>query len=526
MIRSARHIFKVASLSVLSAVVMFVLLVPNALSQSGRFEGRETEPQFEQNRRGELPAGFERPVSNRYEQPAYRRASPIVQTGHSEAFSGEFAEDDLKSRLSKVEEYINGQKAASAKKKADDAKKPTFKIGGRIHSDYWGFMNSSPGIGFYEHSDPASADFGNEPESRFQFRRIRLEMRGDIFENMMWRTQIDFNNPQTPELKDVWIGFKNLPYDHELLVGIQKRPLGMDHLNSSRFNVFTERPLVVEAFNEDARRPGITLYGNTDELDWGWAAGLYLLDNITTTGRYIGDSMQGSVNARLFNSPWYEDDGRNYFHWAMAGMFAKPDGDVDPGDTNANDGRFRTRAEARSSSRWLDTGRIRGADNYEIAAVEGLFNLGPLHIMTEYQAAWMQRDGSTPGTGPDVFFHGAYVHVAYFLTGEHIPYSRKSGTIGRALPFNPFNPVSMFRGGGSGWGAWQVAVRYSYLDLTDKDIMGGVEQNLEVALNWYFTSHSKLQMGVIIGDIEKHRPVAGYRSGDFTIAGIRFAADF
>lgn len=434
---------------------------------------------------------------------------------------------DADGRLLKVEDWINKFQGGLDKKKAEAAKKPTFKIGGRIHADYWGFAKSSDGIGFLENSDPTSAKFGDDPESRFLFRRIRLEMRGDIFENMMWRTQIDFNNPSSAEIKDVWIGFKNLPGNHELLLGNQKRPLGLDHLNSSRFNVFTERPLVVEAFNEDARRPGITLYGNTEDDSWGWAAGGYLLENITGDGRYIGDSTQGSLNIRLWNSPWYEDDGQNYFHWAVAGMFAKPDGDRFPTDTNANDGRFRTRAEGRSSSRWIDTGRIAGADWYEVLALESMFNSGPLQIVSEYQFSWMQRDGSTPGTGPNVYFHGAYVHASYFLTGEHMTYNRKRGTIGRVTPHENFWLANRCRGcSGGGWGAWQIAARYSYLDLTSKDIRGGVEHNVEVALNWHWTSHSRMQFGLGYGDIEQHRPVGGFTGGNFLIAGTRFAVDF
>lgn len=461
-------------------------------------------------------------------RPAGRQPSGIRHVGHSTFFPEDKAKPDADSdRLLKVEEYINNQKAEAAKKKAEAAKKPTFKIGGRIHADYWGFPVSSDGIGFLEHPVPGSPAFGNDPENRFLFRRIRLEMRGDIFETMMWRTQIDFNNPQTPELKDVWIGFKNLPCNHELLIGIQKRPLGLDHLNSSRFNVFHERPLVVEAFNEDARRPGVTLYGNTYDDAWGWANGLYLLENVTTDGRYIGDSTQASWNGRLWNSPIYEDDGATFLHWAIAGMVAKPDGDRDPGDTNLNEGRFRTRAEGRSTSRWINTGRIPGADWYEILAFEAMYNEGPLQLVGEYQFNWMQRDNRTIGTGPDLFFHGAYVYVAYFLTGEHMTYNRKRGTLGRLTPHQNFWLADWCRGcHGSGWGAWQVALRYSYLDLTSHDIRGGVEHNLELGLNWHWTSHSQLQFGLIYGDIEQHRPVGGFDGGSFLIAGARFQADF
>ena len=63
---------------------------------------------------------------------------------------------------------------AEADKKAAAAKKPTLKINGRIHADYWNFTDDSPGIGFFEHPGAAAANYGADPEDRFFFRRIRL----------------------------------------------------------------------------------------------------------------------------------------------------------------------------------------------------------------------------------------------------------------------------------------------------------------------------------------------------------------
>lgn len=399
--------------------------------------------------------------------------------------------------------------------------KPTFRINGRIHLDYWAFPEASPGIGFFEHPNPAAANFGTDPEDAFRFRRIRLEMRGDILENMMYRVQVDFAAPAEPEMKDVWIGFKNLPGNQELLVGSQKRPLGLDHLNSSRYNVFLERPFVVETFNEDARRLGITMYGNCEDDSFGWVYGLYNLENVKDDGEYRGDSLQLSGNARLFGSPWYDEqsDGRYYFHWGLAGMLAHPDGNNVPAATNDNESRFATRPEARSVGRWLDTGRIPGAEWYEIAAVEGILNVGPLQIVGEFMTNWLQRDDTTPGTGPDLMFHGGYVYVSYFLTGEHIPYDRGSGTIDRVVPFENFFL-------GHGCGAWNVAVRYSYLDVTDGDIAGGVGHSVTGAVNWHWNPFAKLQFNLLYGDIDDHADVGGYTSGHYLIAGTRIAVEF
>ncbi|MEZ6061794.1 MAG: porin [Planctomycetaceae bacterium] len=439
-------------------------------------------------------------------------------------------EDEFEDRLKKLEEGWEKLDTAwtkfdeaEKKAKADAAKKPTFKLNGRIHADFWDFLNQDPAIGFFEHPDPAQANFGTDPEDRFAFRRVRLEMGGDILETMLWRTQIDFNNPQTPEFKDVYFGFKNLPNNQELLIGNQKRPLGLDHLNSSRNNVFLERPFVVEAFNEDARRPGICMYGHTDDESIHWRYGAYYLENITTDGRVIGDSRQMSLNGRLATSPWYDEasDGRGYFHLAISGMAAKPDGDVTAAMSNSNESRFRTRPEARSDSRWLDTGRIAGAHWYEVLGLESIFNVGPLQVVGEYQHNFVQRDGFS-----DVQFHGGYFYVSYFLTGEHIPYERTSGTIGRVKPFENFFLVDKCDGcRGHGWGAWNIAARYSYLDVTDADILGGVGESGTLALNWFWTPYSKVQFNLIYGQID-NRNVAGFTGGDYLIAGTRFAVEF
>ncbi len=419
---------------------------------------------------------------------------------------------------------------AEEKKKADAKKKPTFKINGRIHADFWDFLNDNGGVGFLENpiagdgADGNAANDGVDPRDRFKFRRIRLEMKGDILESMYWRTQIDFNNPQTAEMKDVFIGFKNLPNNYRIQIGNQKRPLGLDSLNSSRFNVFLERPFVTEAFNEDARRPGICFYSNTDDESLIWQYGAFYLENITTDGRYLGDERQMSVNFRVAGSPWYDEcsDGQGYFHWAVAGMVAHPDGTDDATSGHRNEARFRSRPEARSSNRWLNTGRVVGADWFETIGLESIFNVGPLQITGELMQNYMQRDGFA-----DTQFHGGYIYANYMLTGEHIPYDRKSGTLGRLKPFEDFFLADRCdRYAKRGWGAWGVAARYSYLDISDADVLGGVGESATLAVNWHWNAYAKLQFNLIYGDIDNRDPITGTTGGTYLIAGTRFAVDF
>lgn len=454
---------------------------------------------------------------------------PRDQAGHpeEEPASTEEAEKGNGEGGSSLEERLV-ELEKTLKKFEEEAKAapelPTLEIGGRIHFDTWSFADDSEGIHFFE--NPVT---GVDPENRIFFRRVRLALGGDIWQNMIYRFQIDFNTPSEPEYKDVYIGFTELPVLQTLIIGNHKRPLGLDHLNSSRFNIFMERSLAVEAFNEDSRRIGISSEGVSEDEVYNWRYGIFNLESTALDGEYIGDSLQMSLNARLASSPWYDETsgGRGYFHWAVSSMFADPDGDADPADTNQNEARFCTRSELRSEQRWLDTGRIQGAEAYEIMGLETILNVGPLQIVGEYMPSWVQRDDVIPASEPDLFFHGGYVYVAYMLTGEHVPYDRETGTIDRVKPFEDFFFVRRCSGGhGSGWGAWQAALRYSYLDLTDEDIRGGVENNVTLGLVWYFNPYANLQFNAVYGDIEDHRPIGGYTAGHFTALGTRLRMDF
>jgi phosphate-selective porin OprO/OprP len=454
---------------------------------------------------------------------------PTEEESTEEALDSDVAKrlkalEDLEKRFGSLEEDWNEFQDAQKEKKEADAEKPTMKINGRIQLDYWNFLEDSEGIGYFEHDDPGSPQFGTDPEDRVAFRRVRLEISGAIPQDLFYRMQIEFNNPSELEFKDVYLGFDNLPWNQRLLVGIQKRPLALDQWNSSRYNVFMERPTIVDAFDEDARRLGIGMWGVSDAETWAWQYGLFTLENPQDDGRVIGDSMQLSGNARLGNTFLWCDDGRQYAWFAASAMVAHPDAEDSAADSEENEARFRARPEARSDNRWVDTGVIEGADWFEVGGLEAVYNDGPFQVVGEWLTNWTHRDDAIAGTPEDLRFHGGYVYASYTLTGEHIPWDRETGQLDRLEPFNPWTPWRPC--GCKGWGAWNVGARYSFIDLTDEDILGGTEQNVTLALNWHWTAYAKLQYDVGYGEIYDREPVGGFTSGNFWTSGLRLACDF
>lgn len=461
--------------------------------------------------------------------------SSIGAESRDESESFEQMLKDMQARWEKQDELNDEFTKSIESKVSPDSSAATMSIGGRIHTDYWAFPGDSPGVNTFETGDSTVS-----PQDRFLFRRIRLHAEGEVSDNMLYKAETEFSGGNDFEIRDVYIGFKDLPYLQRLVIGNQKRPYGLDHINSSRYNIFIERPFIVESFNEDARRLGIVSYGVTDQQDWNWRYGVYNMRLIQDEGEYVSDHYQLELAGRLANTIWYDESsgGRGYAHWAISGSIAHPDGSAGgdpsapfaPGDNRraANEARFRHRPEARSSSRWIDTGRIAGAQWYELMGLEGVVNVGPVQVVGEYMNVWLQRD---PAFGDDLFLHGGYAYASYFLTGEHMAWDREMGQLDRISPFENFFLVDRCNGGvGTGWGAWQVAVRYSYADLTDQNVFGGMGESVTLALVWYLNPNANLQLNYINGSISDRNvtDVNGltFTGGDYDIIGARLRIDF
>jgi phosphate-selective porin OprO/OprP len=67
------------------------------------------------------------------------------------------------------------------------------------------------------------------------------------------------------------------------------------------------------------------------------------------------------------------------------------------------------------------------------------------------------------------------------------------------VPAHPFNPWS----GEDGWGAWELAGRYSVTDLNSNDILGGKQQVYGVSLSWYPTSILRFQLQGNYVDVDR-----------------------
>jgi phosphate-selective porin OprO/OprP len=166
-----------------------------------------------------------------------------------------------------------------------------------------------------------------------------------------------------------------------------------------------------------------------------------------------------------------------------------------------------------------DTSEIPGSRQYTLAPEFALV-LNSLTVQAEWAGNWLTDavvSGVPQGT---LFYHGGYVQALYFLTGEHDNYDRKEGAFGRQVPLRDYH----IKKNDPDWacGAWQVGVRFSYVDLTDKTVQGGRVYDWTFGLNWYLNSSMKVQFNYIV----EHRNQPGAAVGWFNGVGVRAAYDF
>ena len=150
----------------------------------------------------------------------------------------------------------------------------------------------------------------------------------------------------------------------------------------------------------------------------------------------------------------------------------------------------------------------------DILDTEVAYVSGPFSVQGEWFNAFVDKsDGGTP------FFWGFYVLGSYFVTGESRPYNKSRGVFQKISPTHPFRPL---RGQ---WGALELALRWSYVDLKSAGVRGGRERNLSAGLNWYLWPRTRLIFNYIRINLLEH-DVPHVRNDYADIFMIRFQFGF
>jgi phosphate-selective porin OprO and OprP len=358
-------------------------------------------------------------------------------------------------------------------------------------------------VGAYFQADTASyGDDETDLSSGTELRRGRLSLSGTLLTDWDYKLEADFagttqstGTTNTVTATDAYLRWNGLrPW--AFTAGNFKVPFGLEAVSSGKYLTFTERGLPF-AFLTLRRLGGMVATNGAN-----WTASLGGFGDAVTSQNDDDEGYQAA--GRITFAPWFEAD--RALHFGLSGSWvaprqnglggrretiafrAKPETNIASDALVANTASIRRgRTFGNSSGRLVDTGNIPGGVNYvalggaELAAVYGPWSLQGEYIHTE-----VDRDQFG-----DLAFEGYYVYGSWFITGESRNYRGDKGVFDTLVPSKNFDPRYF------GWGAWELAARYSGLDLNDGTVEGGDIEEVTIGINWYPNAYVRLMANYV-----------------------------
>ena len=417
-------------------------------------------------------------------------AKPAAETAPAPQSDQDVLDVLLANKLISNEQFAALRVKTGQEKRTDPEAKAALKDGFKVKTQDTTFQAQ---LGVYFQLDAASYnDDATDFSSGTELRRGRISLGGTVFTDWDYKFEADFagttqgGTSNTVAVTDAYMRYTGLR-PLAITAGNFKVPFGLEAVSSAKYLTFTERGLPFAFLT--LRRLGAMASTNGD--NWTAAVGGFG-DAVTSQN---SDDEGGQFAGRFTFAPWYSGD--RVVHFGLSSSYVQPPKNP-AGNNRPETIQFRSKPESdimsdaltqstalvvpktqetfgRSSGRLVDTGNIPGDVNYvmlngaEIAAV-----YGPFSVQGEYIRADVDR-----ANGGNLLFDGYYGYASWLITGESRAYRGDKGVFDLLAPIHPF---SLSYGG---WGAWELATRYSALDLNDRKVFGGEIQDLTVGLNWY-----------------------------------------
>lgn len=340
------------------------------------------------------------------------------------------------------------------------------------------------------------------------FRRARFGFEGALARDFTYRVLVEMGGSGTEgpaRINDFWLGYTGFaPFT--IQVGAFSPPANMDDGISPENSVFLER-----ASSSELSR---TLGGADGRIGLGVRGnGSRWMSSMTLTTRTVNDAeVFDSQLAAVGRFGYLLATSSDYnIHAGLSGtwVFQPPDQGSTAAGTQRHVLRFRDRPEIRvDSTRLIDTGSI-DADSAYVYGLEAAANWKNWYLGAESFHYGIERTAAT-SLLPDPEFEGFYVQGSWILTGETRRYDVATGSFQSPRPFIPFTSAG-------GRGAWELALRYSHLDLdyhaglagtaaTADAIRGGVQDIWTLGVNWYLNPNVKLMFNWQHVDVDRLNP--------------------
>jgi phosphate-selective porin OprO and OprP len=447
----------------------------------------------------------------------YAVAALPVQAGEKEALKAQI--EALKKQiaaqqqqLDELSAQVQDVKVATVNQFADERRtreegpklaikdaRPTFTSGdgkssislrGRLSLDYANYFQDRDGplaTDFRRGSfgDATEASRARDLNDGTNFRRAQIGVEGKLDDVWQYSLIYEFGGTGQEDggrIQDLYLQYSGIE-NVRLRAGAFGPSVGYDDSISNAESLFLERASPAELQRQIAGaegRTGIAAYTNGEE----W------FGSIAVTGAPIATQSfdeQLALVGRVAFLPIKTPDFNVHIGANATYLFRAPD--QGPDVAQRYPFRLRDRPEIRvDSTRLIDTGNI-NTDKLLAPGVEFAANFQNFYVQGEY--IWYQFERELGGALPDPDFSGWYVQAAWALTGETRTWNAANGVFSGLKPAKPLDLK------GDGWGALELAARYSVSDLNYRadllpaagGIRGGEQTALTLGLNWYVNNN-------------------------------------
>jgi len=372
-----------------------------------------------------------------------------------------------------------------------------FLINGQIIGD----------AGYIETDDALQNAFPGLEGGNELFRKLNISTYGNFYDTVDFRIGVDFANVR--DIQDIWIRYLKHPYLKNIRIGNLKEPFSMEYLTSLTRLTFMERSLPDVAFGS-GRNIGIRYDSQDNSKPINFGLGLFLntgsFSDFGEAQNQISEANGFDTTLRVFGRPRYKEGGQKLLHLGLGYTYGKRDQ-----DNSSAPMAFRTRPESRlTDERLVDTGPIQGLSKNmataEIALVEG-----PWSFQTQGYYVVLNADEAD-----DPHFWGYYALLSHFLTGQSRRYNQALGI------FTGVEPQPVFKPKEGHWGALELALRHSYVDLNGGNVKGGLESNITAGLNWIHNRNVRMLFNYVHARVQDRGTTPPIDDGTAHIFQTRF----
>ena len=335
----------------------------------------------------------------------------------------------------------------------------------------------------------------------FLIRRARPNIEGIVARYISFRILTEFGEGKT-SLQDAYVDFTYFP-NAKLRAGKFKSPVGLERLQSVTDSRFVELALPTNLVpNRDI---GFLLHGDP----WGGALSysLGVVNGVADLASGDGDNNDDKDGvARLFVHP-FRGTGIDALKGLGLGVGASY-GNRQGSTTDQNLPSYKSAGQQTFFKYRNGTDNVYADGSSVRVSPQGYFYYGPLGLFGEYVRS-TQEVRKLPSTERKLTNTAWQAAAYYVLTGEDESYKG-------IVPKRPFEP------GKSGWGAFEIAARYSTLRVDDEAFPTFADSTKSASkaaawaggLNWYLNRNVKVALayeetkftrGATIGDREKEK---------------------